>query len=116
MNENEETKIPAEIVESAKEAATKSAETQAEQGTNGEDENAKLLKILETPLTVDEAQKDLATNDVDRMKLLVVRQKWLTQRAQIELNLAALDEQLRMLDMDRAVIARRTLNGNADKK
>lgn len=112
MNENEETKMTAEVAESVKEAVAKAAETQTEQ----EDENAKLLKVLETPLSMEDAQKDLATNDVDRMKLLVVRQKWMTQRAQIELNLAALDEQLRMLDMDRAVIARRTLNGNTDKK
>lgn len=69
-----------------------------------------LRKACEAPMTREEAEKAIAEIDVERCKLSIVRQKWMAQERQIQLNLAALDEQLLALDMDRAVVFRRTLN------
>lgn len=87
-----------------------------EQPTNEEiqkaqaEADARFNKMLETPLTKEEAELALANNDVKRMQLAVVRQKWQAKVAQMQLNIASLDEQSLALDMERAVIFRRTLN------
>ena len=79
----------------------------ADEATKAEEE---LRKACETPMTREEAEKAIAEIDVERCKLSIVRQKWVAQERQLQLNLAALDEQLLALDMDRAVVFRRTLN------
>lgn len=69
-----------------------------------------LEKELATPLTQEEAQQAFADLDVRRLQLTVVRQKWLTEIAQLQLRISDLDTQLYALDMSKAVIFRRTLN------
>ena len=109
---NGESKMTPEV-ENAIKAAAKNV---AHKAVDPTDDLEALRELLDTPLTMEEAKKALATNDVDKMKLLVIRQKWETQQSQIALNLASLDEKLRLLDMDRAVILRRTLNATGETK
>ena len=72
--------------------------------------DAQFAKLLKTPITKEEAEKVLAENDVKKMQLMVIRQKWQAQVTQIQMNIAALDEQIYTLDMERAVVFRRSLN------
>ena len=74
-----------------------------------EELEAEFQKTLQTPISKDEAEKAFADIDVQRMRLLVVRQKWQAQATQMTLRLQALDEQLTALDLDRAVVFRRSL-------
>lgn len=74
-----------------------------------EEAEAELQKALQTPISREEAEQAFADIDVRRMQLLIIRQKWQAQVAQINLQLQALDEQLTALDLDKAVIFRRSL-------
>ena len=88
-----------------------------EESTNKADEqlrNEEFKKLIETPLTQADAEKELANNDINRMQLMTIRQKWQTQIMQLQLQTSNLDEQLRALEMERAVIFRRTLNNTED--
>lgn len=72
--------------------------------------DAEFDKLLNTPMTKDEAEIALADIDIKKMQLAVIRQKWMAQITQTQLNIAALDEQMLSLDMERAMVFRRTLN------
>ena len=72
--------------------------------------DAEFQKMLSTPLSREDAEKELADIDVKKMQLAVVRQKWAAQITQIQLNLANLDEQALSLDMAKAMVFRRALN------
>lgn len=72
--------------------------------------DAKFEDLLNTPISKEEAEKALADNDVKKMQLMIIRQKWNAQITQTQLNLSALDEQILALDMERAMIFRRSLN------
>jgi len=74
-----------------------------------QDPEEQLRRELATPISQEDAAKAFADIDVERMKLLVVRQKWSAQMSQMQLRINALDEQLTALDLDRAVVFRRTL-------
>ena len=75
-----------------------------------EDPNEVINKLLETPLSKEEAERMYADIDVKRAQLSIIRVKWTAQLTQIQLQLASLDEQLYALELDRAVAFRRTLN------
>ena len=75
--------------------------------------DAQFEALLNTPITKEEAELKLADNDVKKMQLMIVRQKWQAQITQTQLNIAALDEQMLALDMERAMIFRRSLNKEA---
>lgn len=80
-------------------------------------EVSELQKALQTPISREDAEKAFADIDVKRMQLMVVRQKWQARLSQMTLQIQALDEQLTALDLDRAVVFRRTLvkpEGGAD--
>lgn len=72
--------------------------------------DAKFDALINSPLSKEDAEKELADNDINRMQLMTVRQKWQTQITQLQLQISNLDEQLHALEMERAVIFRRTLN------
>ena len=80
-----------------------------------EEAEAEFQKTLQTPIGKDEAEKAFADIDVQRMRLLVVRQKWQAQATQMTLRLQALDEQLTALDLERAVVFRRSLIPTEEK-
>ena len=80
-----------------------------------EEADARFNKLINTPLTKEDAERDLANNDINRMQLMTVRQKWQTQITQLQLQISNLDEQLHALEMERAVIFRRTLNKEGEK-
>lgn len=107
--ETEKSAMSPEVEQKVREAIAASSAKEAPART----EDDRLRELIESPLSLDDAKKELATNDIEKMKLLVIRQKWETQQAQVALNLASLDEKLRLLDMDRAVILRRTMNVKA---
>lgn len=75
--------------------------------------DAQFEALLNTPITKEDAELKLADNDVKKMQLMIVRQKWQAQITQTQLNIAALDEQMLALDMERAMIFRRSLNKEA---
>lgn len=75
-----------------------------------EEADAKFQELINSPLSKEDAEKELANNDINRMQLMTVRQKWQTQITQLQLQISNLDEQLHALEMERAVIFRRTLN------
>lgn len=75
-----------------------------------EEADAKFQELINSPLSKEDAEKELADNDINRMQLMTVRQKWQTQITQLQLQISNLDEQLHALEMERAVIFRRTLN------
>ena len=79
-----------------------------------EEAEAEFQRTLQTPISREDAGKAFADIDVNRMRLLVVRQKWQAQMSQMTLRLQALDEQLTALDLERAVVFRRTLIGQPD--
>lgn len=68
-----------------------------------------LQKLLNTPLSKEDAEQVFADIDVRRAQLMVVRQKWSAELTQKQLQLAALDEQLYALELDKAVAFKRTL-------
>ena len=68
-----------------------------------------LQKLLSTPLSREGAEQVFADIDVRRAELMVIRQKWSTELTQKQLELAALDEQLYALELDKAVAFKRTL-------
>lgn len=74
-----------------------------------EEAEAEFQKTLQTPISREDAEKAFADIDVQRMRLLVVRQKWQAQATQLNLRLQALDERLTALDLERAVVFRRSL-------
>ena len=74
-----------------------------------EEAEARFQETLRTPISREDAEKAFADIDVQRMRLLVVRQKWQAQVSQMNLRLPALDEQLTALDLERAVVFRRSL-------
>ena len=78
--------------------------------TPREDPNEAINKLLETPLSKEEAERMYADIDVKRAQLSIIRVKWTAQLNQIQLQLASLDEQLYALELDRAIAFRRTLN------
>lgn len=77
--------------------------------------DSRFLELIGTPLSKEDAERDLANNDINRMQLMTVRQKWQTQITQLQLQISNLDEQLHALEMERAVIFRRTLNKEGEK-
>ena len=80
-----------------------------------EDPEERLRRELATPISREDAEKAYADIDVERMKLLIVRHKWQAQISQMTLRVQALDEQLTALDLNRAVIFRRSLIGTEQK-
>ena len=80
-----------------------------------EEADAKFQELITSPLSKEDAEKELANNDINRMQLMTVRQKWQTQITQLQLQISNLDEQLHALEMERAVIFRRTLNKEGEK-
>lgn len=80
-----------------------------------EEADAKFQELINSPLSKEDAEKELANNDINRMQLMTVRQKWQTQITQLQLQISNLDEQLHALEMERAVIFRRTLNKECEK-
>ena len=80
-----------------------------------EEADAKFQELINSPLSKEDAEKALANNDINRMQLMTVRQKWQTQITQLQLQISNLDEQLHALEMERAVIFRRTLNKEGEK-
>lgn len=80
-----------------------------------EEADAKFQELINSPLSKEDAEKELANNDINRMQLMTVRQKWQTQITQLQLQISNLDEQLHALEMERAVIFRRTLNKEGEK-
>ena len=80
-----------------------------------EEADAKFQELINSPLSKEDAEKELANNDINRLQLMTVRQKWQTQITQLQLQISNLDEQLHALEMERAVIFRRTLNNEGEK-
>lgn len=80
-----------------------------------EEADAKFQELINSPLSKEDAEKELANNDINRIQLMTVRQKWQTQITQLQLQISNLDEQLHALEMERAVIFRRTLNKEGEK-
>ena len=80
-----------------------------------EEADAKFQELINSPLSKEDAEKELANNDINRMQLMTVRQKWQTQITQLQLQISNLDEQMHALEMERAVIFRRTLNKGGEK-
>ena len=80
-----------------------------------EEADAKFQELINSPLSKEDAEKELANNDINRMQLMTVRQKWQTQITQLQLQISNLDEQLHALEMERAGICRRTLNKEGEK-
>lgn len=80
-----------------------------------EEADAKFQELINSPLSKEDAEKELANNDINRMQLMTIRQKWQTQITQLQLQISNLDEQLHALEMERAVIFRRTLNKEGEK-
>ena len=80
-----------------------------------EEADARFNELINSPLSKEDAEKELANNDINRMQLMTVRQKWQTQITQLQLQISNLDEQLHALEMERAVIFRRTLNKEGKK-
>lgn len=80
-----------------------------------EEADAKFQELINSPLSKEDAEKELANNDINRLQLMTVRQKWQTQITQLQLQISNLDEQLHALEMERAVIFRRTLNKEGEK-
>ena len=78
-------------------------------GTTVPDERKALEEALKTPITEDEAREAYADIDVERCKLSIIRQKWVAQMQQMQLQINDLDARLIALDLDRAVIFRRSL-------
>ena len=77
-----------------------------------EDKEMKALQeTLEKPLTQDEANQMFADLDVEKLRLNVIRQKWLTQIEQLKMQVSDLDTKLVALELNKAVVFRRTLNG-----
>ena len=90
-------------------------ETKTDGQESIKDADAKFQELINSPLSKEDAEKELANNDINRMQLMTIRQKWQTQITQLQLQISNLDEQLHALEMERAVIFRRTLN-KEDKK
>lgn len=85
-------------------------ETKTDEQKDREAADARFNELINSPLSKEDAEKELANNDINRMQLMTVRQKWQTQITQLQLQISNLDEQLHALEMERAVIFRRTLN------
>ena len=63
-----------------------------------EEADAKFQELINSPLSKEDAEKELANNDINRMQLMTVRQKWQTQITQLQLQISNLDEQLHACD------------------
>ena len=72
-------------------------------------------KLLDTPMDEEEARKAYADLDVDRMSLMVVRQKWQAQVTDMQRRIQDLDMKLTDLDLRRSIIFRRALNKSAEE-
>lgn len=68
-----------------------------------------LQEALRTPISKEEAEKAYADIEVRRCHLSVIRQKWVAQLQQIQLQLNDLDSKLIALELDKAVIFRRSI-------
>lgn len=100
--------------------AKKREEAEAAAREQQEKAQAELERIINTPITQDEAKKQIADFEVNRAQLRIIRQKWATQATQLRLQLAelesrmsAVDERLLSIDMECSVVFRRTLNAPA---
>lgn len=93
--------------------ATEETKTDGKESTK--DADARFNELINSPLSKEDAEKELANNDINRMQLMTIRQKWQTQITQLQLQISNLDEQLHALEMERAVIFRRTLNKEGEK-
>jgi len=78
--------------------------------TRQEDEIARLEATLKTPITKEEADKEFADSEVLRAQLHVARQRTMAEITQLQLKINAIDEQLLVVDLNRAVTYRRALN------
>ena len=90
-------------------------ETKTDGKESTKDADARFNELINSPLSKEDAEKELANNDINRMQLMTIRQKWQTQITQLQLQISNLDEQLHALEMERAVIFRRTLNKEGEK-
>ena len=90
-------------------------ETKTDGQESIKDADAKFQELINSPLSKEDAEKELANNDINRMQLMTIRQKWQTQITQLQLQISNLDEQMHALEMERAVIFRRTLNKEGKK-
>lgn len=73
-------------------------------------EARQLAEMLKTPLSKDEAAKKFADSDVLKAQLRIARQRTMYEITQLQLKIAAIDEQLLVAEMDSAVTYRRALN------
>lgn len=64
---------------------------------------AEFKKLVESPLTKEEAEKKLADNDIQVAQLRVIRLRKLEELNQI-------DHQIEMANLDRSIVVRRTMN------
>ena len=69
----------------------------------------RLQEALQTPISQEEAEKAYADIEIRRCHLGVIRQKWVAQLQQIQLQLNDLDSKLIALELDKAVIFRRSI-------
>lgn len=99
----------------AKALADKNAAQEAEKQKKEAAE--RLQALIATPITPEDAKKQIADIEVNRAQLRIIRQKWQAQASQLQLQIMdinarieAVDERLLALDMEGAVIFRRTLN------
>lgn len=76
-----------------------------------ERKQAEFRKLLDTPITKDEAEKALAENAVNRCRVKALIQQCEAQYAQIGLQIEKARAQLVDLDGEDAIIRRRMLNG-----
>lgn len=65
-------------------------------------------KLIETPISRDEAEKALADNDIQLAQLRVIRLRKIDELNQI-------DHQIEMAKLDRSVVVRRSMNSEAPK-
>ena len=76
-----------------------------------ERKQAEFRKLLDTPITKDEAEKALAENNVNRCRVKALIQQCEAQYVQISLQIEKARTQLVDLDGEDAIIRRRMLNG-----
>lgn len=79
-------------------------------------------KLVNSPITKEEAAKAFANLDIRRTQLAIVRQKWVAQSEafkqqanQVQQKISMLDEELFNIELERAITFRRTLNSAEEK-
>lgn len=69
---------------------------------------AEFKKLIETPISKEEAEKALADNDIQLAQLRVIRLRKIDELNQI-------DHQIEMAKLDRSIVVRRSMNSEAPK-